>query len=319
MAARIETGLDILLIKKQFLCGIPIDRINLHKQINIEQQREIFNNTINDNLVKKYPIKQAYQQAFLRKFVQNLENNNEDIDDELYEILCKFLSTNDTSTTHYRHFLMKNHSQKIDRIIIKESKSIISEGTTGLCSWQAAEALAEWCTANREQIDDKCVLELGSGVGLTGLTVLSTCLPNKYTFTDCHPSVLKLLKENISLNLSTLQNNEFPNINVNVINFNWELINQFTSANWSSPDLILAADVVYDTSIFHSLITALKLLLTRANSYAIIAITVRNESTMSNFITQLGTYGLMHKEEIVPNYSIFFPNTETPPEMIDEI
>lgn len=47
----------------------------------------------------------------------------------------------------------------------------------------------------------RCVLELGCGVGLAGISLCKLCGPSEYFFTDCHAAVLGRLKENIDLNL----------------------------------------------------------------------------------------------------------------------
>lgn len=46
----------------------------------------------------------------------------------------------------------------------------------------------------------RTVLELGSGLGLTGVTICRSCRPSRYVFTDCHPNVLQRLKANVRLN-----------------------------------------------------------------------------------------------------------------------
>ena len=46
----------------------------------------------------------------------------------------------------------------------------------------------------------RVVLELGCGVGLTGLVVCSGCRPSRYVFSDFHPSVLRRLRANLELN-----------------------------------------------------------------------------------------------------------------------
>lgn len=44
------------------------------------------------------------------------------------------------------------------------------------------------------------MLELGSGVGLTGITICRSCSPSRFFFSDCHPSVLQKLRANVQLN-----------------------------------------------------------------------------------------------------------------------
>lgn len=43
-------------------------------------------------------------------------------------------------------------------------------------------------------------MELGSGIGFTGLAICKTCNPKAYIFSDYHHCVLKQLVENIRLN-----------------------------------------------------------------------------------------------------------------------
>jgi hypothetical protein len=43
-------------------------------------------------------------------------------------------------------------------------------------------------------------LELGCGVGLTGLVTLHCCRPKSYTFTDSNEKVLNKVKENLQIN-----------------------------------------------------------------------------------------------------------------------
>ena len=51
------------------------------------------------------------------------------------------------------------------------------------------------------------VLELGSGLGLTGISIAKQCHCNSFTFTDCHTQVLYLLAKNIELNLASKTTN----------------------------------------------------------------------------------------------------------------
>ena len=58
---------------------------------------------------------------------------------------------------------------------------------------------------NSHNFEKKKILELGSGVGLTGIAVIKTCQPNSYIFTDHHPLVLKTLATNININIDNEQ------------------------------------------------------------------------------------------------------------------
>lgn len=88
----------------------------------------------------------------------------------------------------------------------------------------------------------KHILELGSGVGLTGISIASTCSLASYCFTDYHSAVLQLLKENIEFN--SCNNNDQALIGstpVEVIKLNWEDVGRTEIKHTHQPDLILAA------------------------------------------------------------------------------
>lgn len=51
----------------------------------------------------------------------------------------------------------------------------------------------------------RTILELGSGAGLTGLTICKVCCPRAYIFSDCHAQVLEQLRGNVLLNGFSLE------------------------------------------------------------------------------------------------------------------
>ena len=71
----------------------------------------------------------------------------------------------------------------------------------GLKAWESGIQLFEQVFANREKIfKGKRILELGSGCGLAGVLISALCELESYTFTDHHPKVLSLIKENLEIN-----------------------------------------------------------------------------------------------------------------------
>lgn len=163
--------------------------------------------------------------------------------------------------------------------------------------------LSQWCAENKERFRGKNVLELGCGVGLTGMSVVSTCSPKQYIFSDCHPTVLDMLCENVKLNFLSNERSElldtsetisklrlqlkYEQTDIRVIDLRWEDIDKYISEDSPRPDVIIAADILYESSSFGSLTSGLKCLLTSDN-YAIFAATIRNEDTVSQFLKHLG-------------------------------
>lgn len=159
---------------------------------------------------------------------------------------------------------------------------------------------------NKNKLQGKNVLELGSGVGLTGLAIINYCSPKTYYFSDFHPLVLKTLRENVQLNLFNKTNlilwnktlskegKKFEKVETTedkkakIINLNWEDIDKL-NLDQMNLDLVIAADVLFDNSTFKFLVRGLKNLLNKTVDYAIVAATIRNKLTTDEFLDYLGT------------------------------
>lgn len=167
----------------------------------------------------------------------------------------------------------------------------------------------------------RTVLELGSGVGLTGVAICRSCRPSRYIFTDCHPSVLRRLKDNVRLNGLT----EGTTPGVSVEELDWmeateERLEQIradvviaagcTGILVSSPNMFAthpcpwdgdrdsltplpvfvpcAADVVYDPDVAAGLVTLLSKILHRSSPQVFVCSTIRNPETYGGFKKRLG-------------------------------
>ncbi len=86
-------------------------------------------------------------------------------------------------------------------VLLEENRGPLERGTTGLISWQGAWMLYTWARTFADEIKDRHVLELGSGLGLCGLSLAAVgCGAKSFTFTDCHQRVLDFLGLNARLN-----------------------------------------------------------------------------------------------------------------------
>ncbi|XP_036885861.1 protein-lysine N-methyltransferase EEF2KMT isoform X4 [Sturnira hondurensis] len=190
-----------------------------------------------------------------------------------------------------------------DSVTLSESTAIISHGTTGLVTWNAALYLAEWALENTAAFTHRTVLELGSGAGLTGLVICKMCRPRAYVFSDCHSHVLEQLQGNILLNGFLLEpdatapaqhtgrnthTSESPVVTVEQLD--WDDVTAPRLAALR-PDIILAADVLYCPEIILSLVRVLqRLSACRKDEQALdayIAFTIRNPETCQLFTTEL--------------------------------
>ena len=81
----------------------------------------------------------------------------------------------------------------------------------------------------------RTVLELGSGVGLTGIALCRSCKPRKYVFSDCHPTVLQKLRMNVELNSQDL-----TDVSLCVEELDWEGVSEDSLTDINANTVIAA-------------------------------------------------------------------------------
>ncbi|KAK0049176.1 protein-lysine N-methyltransferase EEF2KMT [Biomphalaria pfeifferi] len=369
---------------------------------NPELQKHLLLATVKHPVCVKFPPSLSYMRSFMKLLIYKLESEDANICDEMYEAYTDLLSGSeeDDETLCYKSYRMPSG----DCISLRESVHLVSQGTTGLSTWQAAQHLAEWVLENSQTFTNKCVTELGSGLGLTGIITCKSCQVQSYAFTDCHAQVLYLLSKNIELNLlyssssstldsgstdrdkkiirkirkqlslssepqgSAVSDNEWgensqtddslsmqlEDINddgiysdpveldvnasvwdvdsshrlatfksdkrISISHLDWECVKGKILEKLKS-DIILAADVVYDTSIIPSLVYVLKILLDPGSNsnkkpQAYIASTIRNEDTRDAFLIAIGNEGLNYMVVESPKQQRFHYDRSVPIEIL---
>ncbi|XP_070498262.1 protein-lysine N-methyltransferase EEF2KMT isoform X2 [Chironomus tepperi] len=255
-------------IKLNFLSGIAVKHIDFKDILtNLEwnDQESLIEATILHERNLKYPLRKDYQIAFIKHIIHQLELNGvAEIHDKFYEVLGEKIKEIDSEFS-YKHFNVIGS----EFISLKESNSFIRDGTTGLKLWPAAVTLSNYIISNPDEFNDKSILELGSGcTGLVGLALLKSSKCKQIFLSDCHDTVVNNLIENINLNLekynienleSSLLIRQHLYINnsceMGILNLPWEEINdnQDELVEKCKINMILAADIVYDSSIFEAL------------------------------------------------------------------
>ncbi|XP_062567215.1 protein-lysine N-methyltransferase EEF2KMT-like [Saccostrea cucullata] len=191
-------------IATQFFQMVPIRRIQWTGKslcpvnIGVEEQQAVLEATVTSPLCYKYPTSLSYRRAFVKHLIQKLEDSDVELCDEIYEVYTDLLQEIDVEddTLCYKSYFLPNK----EVVNLQESVHIISQGTTGLSTWQAALHLAEWSFEHESLFKNKNVLELGSGLGFLGIALCKQCKMKSFTFSDFHPQVLFLLMKNIEIN-----------------------------------------------------------------------------------------------------------------------
>ncbi|KAK6101682.1 putative methyltransferase family protein [Brugia pahangi] len=250
------------------------------------------------SLVRRSHFRKSHRNA-LKYIIEQLEVRHAEIGWQLY--ICLTNSMMDNTLYVDRIFFDDSFTKYI---ILQENRSHLSQGTTGLSCWQASCDLANYLLKyGRDYISGNNVLELGAGCGLLGIALAAVGFVKSITLSDGNIDVLNVIRDNIQLN--------FPkNCGIfNVIFLEWEAINLENIP--VLPDIIFAADVVYDLLAIKPLVHAIKKLLialTKENKIGpccLLANTIRNQETIDKFITCTGENGLSIKNCFIYENSIF--------------
>ncbi|XP_073218639.1 protein-lysine N-methyltransferase EEF2KMT isoform X2 [Lepidochelys kempii] len=277
---------------------------------------DILQKTILHPLCLKYPPSLKYRRCFISELIKKHESVATEPLDELYDVLADILNKEE-STNCYKSYLLPTG----DSVTLSETVAIISQGTTGLVTWDAALYLAEWAIENSAIFNNRTVLELGSGIGLTGIAICKTCNPKTYVFSDYHHCVLEQLRENIHLNGFVLESEtenhtkmqsqsqraevmDLQGPKITVAELDWDSVAEEQLSELQA-DVVIAADVVYDPQITLSLIGVLQQLSISKTvgkpPEIYIAFTVRNPDTYHLFQTELDKVGIGW--QVVPTHT----------------
>ena len=132
-----------------------------------------------------------------------------------------------------------------------------------------------WC------LNNKSILELGSGIGFLGISLMKSIEVEKLILTDHHESVLNVLEENV-------RSNEVPENIYDIKLLDWEKDDDFA---FKAIDFVIGSDIVFDSRIIPGLVSTLKKSLKIANA-AIIANVLRNNDTITEFENCLSKHNL---------------------------
>ncbi|KAJ3160513.1 Protein fam86a [Geranomyces variabilis] len=305
-----------------------------------ETQQRILVLTHASPLSARYPPSAAYSRAFLKALLTAAQH---DVEAECEDLLLAYVdalssaSSNDelninpyahvtsSAATYVSYPLRGVAGASIGNgewITLREATAKISQGTTGLVTWEAALRFAEYlvhqargrncesaCERNYEnscdtaalypRLDIRCkrVLELGSGPGLLG--IVAARLGAAYVcLTDFDARVLSALEENVAINFATGDEGHgdgdafatTPAPTVAVKSLDWDTPDPAILAD---ADILICSDCVYDPTLVPALVHTLSAFVYDGDSDGLadsrrreawVAVTKRQQSTQDKFL-----------------------------------
>ncbi|KAJ8556613.1 hypothetical protein ON010_g9353 [Phytophthora cinnamomi] len=217
-----------------------------------------------------------------------------DVDDGLVEALMEFVlnaklvdDSLNSEAMHHVSYTVPTADSSV--VVTCRVASVFNE--VGLKLWEAGWLLAEYAIAHESDFRGRTVLELGAGVGFSGMVLACVCRSSRIVLTDYAPNVMQNLRYNVEINASKFL------CPVEVQTLDWETW-QPTDHEDERPDVLLAGDCVYDVAAFPPLMHVLQSFLGHDQGYtaqhpqrvAIFAATIRNQKTFQTFLDQLAAH-----------------------------
>ncbi len=255
-------------------------------------QVEILQKTLQSSIQQKFPVHPQIRRAFFKKFVLELENLQIEVLEEFYKASIQMEADNDSNCFYKSYF---SSGPSFDHLCsLLETREMISQGTTGLKTWPASKFLVQ-ILPQKVDLQGVTLLELGSGAGFCGLSLLKTCPDlSQFVFTDCHESVLRNLRRNV-------QENGANSKRVSVQKLDWEQPElDFCLAKLELERvLVIGSDVVFDLELIQPLVRTLTRCFEKmARPKAVIANVLRNSETKKAFENCLLEHQLEFNVEI---------------------
>ena len=312
---------------------ILIDEIHI-RSVSSKDFVDILSPIFYGSLCKSPSLK--YMKSLILKFLKGKETDletNDDFASLLADILCK--TSSDTSCWGFGSSIANPEerayvSYDIESELDPKQRNTISllvypqHNDVGVRKvWEAGACLAEFLIKYPHYVDGKCVVEFGSGVGLTGLIASAYGRAKSVHMTDYTDACILNLSHNIECNTQVLIDLGVDQCSVSSGYLEWDecakslqIISDLSKSKSSlnayvNADVIIAADVVYDVDAIPSLIAAVHGLITGSkNKYAIFSTTYRNKDTFKLFEEAIEKHGMKScyiEDSIISELPKIFP------------
>eukprot|EP01065_Artemidia_motanka_P036497 TRINITY_DN44432_c0_g1_i1.p1 TRINITY_DN44432_c0_g1~~TRINITY_DN44432_c0_g1_i1.p1 ORF type:complete len:330 (+),score=94.78 TRINITY_DN44432_c0_g1_i1:71-1060(+) len=252
-----------------------------------EKQDAFVTDILGDEVVQKFPPQAGYPYSVLKRMYAAVEGERCGPSDALVSAVLELQPRGaanpcgDVSAvaSFYRCFEL-GEARLVTPIRVWPEFSQV-----GLALWPAGYALAEWILSHAREFRQARVVELGSGVGLTGV-VLSKCTDAASALlTDYLPTVNQNAEQTLA---------ECGAERASVAELDWEKVRSGDEAALkviedSDATHLLAADVIYDHDVIPALADTVRafLRLCPGLEHVVVAVTHRSEESWGLMLAEL--------------------------------
>jgi predicted nicotinamide N-methyase len=232
---------------------------------------------LQDEVLRQFPVALQYKARLLKAYLDDVTRNSAaEVHEELLSQYLLIAHAAASRTVQALHAAPEGDGEQVffnfelpdGRVMPVKQQVEFREVSQKM--WPAAVALGEYLLQHDEATRGKRVLELGAGVGFTGLLLAKCGHCQSLTLSDYSDSGLDLLKENLRINGA--------GHHVNVWKLDWT-DPLLTDESLSQFDLVYAADCWYDYEV-SDVLTQLVERICRLNKCVFVnATAIRNPKT----------------------------------------
>ena len=265
--------------------------------LEFDAQEQLLSMVVEDANALRYPPPAKYTARLLRAYSEAVEKAGvEDVSDRLFETISALQPHVNETAGHLSYDVpIVSTGSRAESGVTLVLKVEPHHNEVGLRMWEAGFFLTEWLLAYPNAVSGKRVLELGAGLGLTGLAAAACAGSSEVIISDCSVEVLKNLEDIVSMNKVALQRAN-PPCEVSVVDLDWALGGAAAVETVKWADLIIAADVLYDPTVVPHFVDVVEALLGSSMSHysdssspaqapvVVVGATLRNPKTLALFI-----------------------------------
>ncbi|XP_074592071.1 uncharacterized protein LOC141847876 isoform X2 [Curcuma longa] len=225
--------------------------------------------------IKGTKLNDKYIKNVLQKLIVAVESTSEVVEEGLYEKFAYYLAINledqllKENNRIYKQLtflLSPGNSTAVDLVVSLQCSLNMLEGDTGCALWPSSLFLSEFILSFQEIFSNRFCFEIGSGVGLVGITLLHAGA-SKVILTDGDLSTLANMRCNLKMNnlmeASSVRSSGKPMVECR--HLPWESVSKSELLSYQ-PEIVLGADIIYDPLCIPHLIRVLSTLLNSAAS-----------------------------------------------------
>lgn len=243
----------------------------------------------------EYLPSEKYVAKLVKRYTTRLEAEGKELeDDNLASLVCHFSMARisklpdpaDSCLLTYRVPLVEKERGR-DKYDLLGIRIYPQHNDVGVAKvWEAGACLAEYLIQHSNCVRGRRVIELGAGVGLTGLIAAAIGAESVH-MTDYTDATLENLSYNVSINNKWLEDRGIDTDVVSVGNLEWGEYAEHDCCSHPA-EVLIAADVVYTVECIPDLVaTVSKFLSSGSAKVAVFATTYRNRSTFALFEREL--------------------------------